>query len=171
MRVGKALNALGGALADDLHIGRAGKPLRYMLKVLLLVRVGVVAVMLPVHPSGKIGEILRVVLERIVFLDVELPIVDEIVSGGGAGIENDLRKIALVDADLRPDGIFGDQPDQAVAIGHHEIHACQISGVLDASTVAKASRRHNLRGQPGSFSAAYIARVSGAGQSSGSRIP
>jgi hypothetical protein len=160
MRIGKALDALDRALADDLHIGRAGKPLRDVLEVLLLVRIGIIAVMLPVHPPCKIGEVLGVVLERVVLLDVELPVIDEVVPGGRAGIENDLRKIALVDAHFRPHRVARDQADQSVAIGHHEIHERKSphDGSIDRSKAISAPQPKAGRAA-GSFSASLIDRV------------
>jgi hypothetical protein len=84
--------------------------------------IGIIAVMFPVYASGKVAEILGGFLKRIVLVGIELPIVNEVVSGWATCIEHDLREIAFVNSDFGPDRVFGNGSDQAVPIAQHEIH-------------------------------------------------
>src|SRR5262249_41045509 len=120
--VREALDALDGSCTNHTYARLVRETANDSLVVLLLMLIGIIAVVFPVHASGKGAEILGGVPKGIVLVRIKFPIIDEVVSGWSARIKHDLREIAFVNSDFGPDRVLGDRPDQAVPIAQHEIH-------------------------------------------------
>src|SRR5215467_1466418 len=124
MGVGEALDALDGSRPNDTHARNVRKPANDGLVILLLMLIGIITIMFPVHSSGEVAEILASFTKRIMLIGIKLPIVDEVVPTWSACIEHDLREIAFVNSNFGPDRVLGHRSDQAVPIAQHEIHNC-----------------------------------------------
>ena len=122
MSVGQAIDANGRLGPHHSYSRHIRKPARYVLKILLLVIVGIVAVVIPVDAAAEVAEILGAVIERILLPKLELHIVDQVLLRRGAGVEDNLREVYLIGADLGPGHALGEQPDQTIAIRHYEKH-------------------------------------------------
>src|SRR5215467_2396264 len=79
MGVGEALDALDGSRPNDTHARHVREPADDGLIVLLLMRIGIIPVMLPVHPSSEVAEILASFTKRIVLVGIKLPIIYEVI--------------------------------------------------------------------------------------------
>ena len=120
--VREALDALDGSCTNHTYARLVRETANDSLVVLLLMLIGIIAVVFPVHASGKGAEILGGVPKGIVLVGIKLPIVDEVVPGWTACIEHDLREIAFVNSNFGPDRVLRDRLDQAVPIAQHEVH-------------------------------------------------
>src|SRR5262249_1662793 len=115
-------DALDGSCTNHTYVRLVRETANDGLVILLLMLIRIITVMLPVHASGEVAEILGGGLKGIVLVGIKLPIVDEVEPGWTACIEHDLREIAFVNSNFGPDRVLRDRLDQAVPIAQHEIH-------------------------------------------------
>src|SRR5262245_48047382 len=120
--VGEAVDALDGSCTNHTHARLARETVDDGLVILLLMLIRIIAVMLPVHASGKVAEILGGVLKGSVLVGIKLPIVDELVLAWTASIDHELREIALATSNFCTDRVPGNRFDTAVPTAQHEIH-------------------------------------------------